>query len=124
MQLGVQGEAQCCVTGAAFQHMIQLGNESLLVLVMSNAVVFSRMKPYQKGQVMDLLGHRGLHKDREGQQQHLNVRLHAAAEAFLKECFECFGVILHEQLALMQQHCQGNPGLSGVYSQLFMSPCI
>lgn len=73
MGLAVQGEAQCCVTGAAFEHMLQLGDQSLLDTVMRNVVVFSRMKSHQKGQVMDLLGSRGLHQVIDGQQQHLAV---------------------------------------------------
>ena len=73
----MQGQAQCCVTGSAFEHMLQLGDSALLETVMRNVVVFSRMKPHQKGQVMDLLGLRGLHTLREGQQQHFPVRNHA-----------------------------------------------
>ena len=56
--------------------MLQLSDQSLLETVMSNVVVFSRMKPYQKGQVMDLLGTRGLHRIVAGQQQHLPVSHH------------------------------------------------
>lgn len=69
----VQGAAQCCVTGPAFEHMLQLGDLSLLETVMRNVVVFSRMKPHQKGQVMDLLSTRGLHHICNDQQQHLPV---------------------------------------------------
>lgn len=69
----MQGEAQCCVTGSAFEHMLQLGDMSLLETVMRNVVVFSRMKPHQKGQVMDLLSKRGLHRLVNGQQQYLPV---------------------------------------------------
>ena len=69
-----QGQAQCCVTGLAFEHMLHLGDLALLETVMRNVVVFSRMKPHQKGQVMDLLGTRGLHKLVEGRQQHFPVR--------------------------------------------------
>ena len=69
----LQGEAQCCVTGAAFEHMLQLGDQSLLETVMRNVAVFSRMKPHQKGQVMDLLGARGLHRQIDGRQQQLPV---------------------------------------------------
>ena len=69
----MQGEAQCCMTGAAFEHMLQLGDRSLLETVMCNVVVFSRMKPHQKGQVMELLGSKGLHLVIDGQQQHLPV---------------------------------------------------
>ena len=70
----VQGEVQCCVTGAALEHILQLGNASLLEAVMAGAVVFSRMKPHQKGQVMSLLSSRGLHHLIQGQQHHLQVR--------------------------------------------------
>lgn len=69
----LQGEVQCCVTGPAFEHLLQLGNASLLETVMRNVVVFSRMKPHQKGQIMDLLGSQGLHQMLEGQQQHVPV---------------------------------------------------
>lgn len=66
-------DAQCCVTGAAFEHMLQLGDRSLLETVTRNVVVFSRMKPHQKGQVVELLGSKGLHLVIDGQQQHLPV---------------------------------------------------
>ena len=69
----MQGEAQCCVTGAAFERLLQLGDQALVETVMRNVVVFSRMKPHQKGQVMDLLGTRGLHQVVDGQRQHLPV---------------------------------------------------
>ena len=71
--LWVQGQAQCCVTGPALEHMLQLGDASLLETVMRNAVVFSRMKPHQKGQIMELLSSRGLYQVIHGQQQHLPV---------------------------------------------------
>lgn len=61
------------MTGAAFEHLLQLGDQALLETVMRSVVVFSRMKPHQKGQVMDLLGTRGLHLVVDGQQQHLPV---------------------------------------------------
>ena len=70
----MQGEAQCCVTGPALEQLLQLGDLPLLETVMRNVVVFSRMKPHQKGQVMDLLSTRGLHQLIDGQQQHLPVR--------------------------------------------------
>ena len=61
------------MTGAAFEHMLQLGDQSLLETVMRNVVVFSSMKSHQKGQVMDLMGTKGLHQIVAGQQQHLPV---------------------------------------------------
>ena len=69
----VQGDAQCCMTGAAFEHMLQLGDQSLLEIVMHNVVVLSRMKSEQKGQVMALLGSKGLQHVHGGQQQHIAV---------------------------------------------------
>ena len=48
------GQTQCAVTGDAFQQMLQASDLSVLECVMRNSVVFARMKPHQKGQVMDL----------------------------------------------------------------------
>ena len=70
-----EGQLQCAVTGDAFDHMLQLGDVSLLESVMRNAVVFARMKPHQKGQVMDLLGSTGIHQICDGQAQRVQVRL-------------------------------------------------
>ena len=68
-----EGQVQCAVTGDAFEHMLQLGDLSLLESVMRNAVVFARMKPHQKGLVMDLLGTTGIHQPFNGQPRHLQV---------------------------------------------------
>ena len=65
---------QCAVTGDALEHMLQLEDTSLLEAVMRNAVVFARMKPHQKGQVMDLLGAVGIHQLFDGQPRHIQVR--------------------------------------------------
>ncbi len=69
----VQGQAQCCVTGPAFQHMLQQDDLSVVETVMRNVVVFARMRSHQKGQVMDLLGERGLHQVFKGQPRHVPV---------------------------------------------------
>ena len=69
-----QGEAQCCVTGQAFQHMLQHAQSALLESVMQHAVVFARMKSHQKGQIMELLSSRGLHQMVHGQEHHIPVR--------------------------------------------------
>ena len=61
------------MTGAAFDHMLQLRDQALLETVMRNVVVFSRMKSHQKAQVMDLLSSRGIHQVVEGQRHHLPV---------------------------------------------------
>lgn len=58
----LQGSLQCCVTGAAFQQMVQHGEPLLIEAVMSSVKVFSRMHSQQKGQVMDLLGQQGLYQ--------------------------------------------------------------
>lgn len=68
-----QGQAQCCVTGPAFEHMLQHEDLSVLETIMLNVVVFARMRSHQKGQVMDLLGARGLHQVFNGQQRLIPV---------------------------------------------------
>ena len=57
-----EGQAQCAVTGAAFELLMQQQDLSLLEVVMRSAVVFARMQPQQKGQVMDLITMRGIHQ--------------------------------------------------------------
>ncbi len=69
----LQGMAQCCVTGPAFEHMLQQADASVVETVMTNVAVFSRMRSQQKGQVMDLLGSRGLFQYLEGQERHILV---------------------------------------------------
>ena len=96
MLIALQGEAQCCVTGAAFEHILQLGDHALLEAVMSNVVVFSRMKSHQKGQVMDLLGTRGLYQTIQGQRQHIPVRLLPHLPLFL--------LPLHLNMLVCQMH--------------------
>ncbi|KAL0049927.1 hypothetical protein WJX82_000871 [Trebouxia sp. C0006] len=66
-----EGQLQCALTGDAFKHMLRQCDLSVLETVMRNTVVFARMKPHQKGQVMDLLGSRGLHQVNHGQWCHI-----------------------------------------------------
>ena len=61
------------MTGTAFEHMLQQADLSVVETVMRNVVVFARMRSHQKGQVMDLLGNRGLHHMYNGQQRHIPV---------------------------------------------------
>ena len=68
-----EGQLQCAVTGDALEHMLQLQDTSLLEAVIRNAVVFARMKPHQKGQVMDLLGTAGLYQLLDGQHRRIEV---------------------------------------------------
>lgn len=57
-----EGRAQCAVTGAAFDVLLQQHDLSLLETIMCNVVVFARMQPHQKGEVMDLVTKRGIHQ--------------------------------------------------------------
>ena len=65
---------QCAVTGDAFELMLQHHDLSVLETVMQSAVVFSRMQPHQKGQVMDFLGMRGIHQLFNSQPRYIAVR--------------------------------------------------
>ena len=77
-----EGSMQCAVTGDAFEMLLQMHDVSVLETVMRSAVVFSRMQPHQKGQVMDLLGYRGIHQPHEGDPRHLQVCLSAVKEQY------------------------------------------
>ena len=61
------------MTGPAFEQMLQQADASVVQAVMSSVVVFARMRGQQKGQVMHLLGSRGLYHLAKGEQQHLPV---------------------------------------------------
>ena len=67
------GQMQCAVTGDALESLLQQRDLSSLETVMRNAVVFSRMQPHQKGQVMDLLSTRGIHQLFDGQPRFIQV---------------------------------------------------
>ena len=69
----VSGQVQCAVTGNAFYHILHSSDVSVLETVMRSVLVFARMKPQQKGEVMDLLSVRGLHQMHQGQPRHLQV---------------------------------------------------
>ena len=64
---------QCCMTGPAFEQMLAQADASVVQAIMSSVAVFARMRAVQKGQVMGLLGHRGLHNTVQGEQRHLPV---------------------------------------------------
>ena len=68
-----EGRMQCAVTGDAFEHLLQHHDLSVLETVMRNGVIFSRMRPHQKGQVMDLLSIRGIHQRFNGRPRHIPV---------------------------------------------------
>lgn len=71
-----EGRLQCALTGAAFDHLLQHCPMSMIQTVLRTAVVFARMKPHQKGQVMGLLGSAGLHHTFQGQSRPLLVSRH------------------------------------------------
>ncbi|KAL3147625.1 hypothetical protein ABBQ38_014675 [Trebouxia sp. C0009 RCD-2024] len=66
-----EGEAPCCITGPAFDYLLQQPNQVLIQTVMLNCVAFTCMKANQKGQLMELLGRRGLHQVLNRQQRHI-----------------------------------------------------
>ncbi|DBA99058.1 TPA: hypothetical protein ACH3X1_014197 [Trebouxia sp. C0004] len=66
-----QGTMQCCITGPAFEYLLQQPNQALVQAVMLNSVAFTRMRSHQKGQLMNLLGRKGLHQMLNGQRQHI-----------------------------------------------------
>lgn len=68
-----EGRVQCAVTGEALEHLLQHHDLSVLESVMQNVVVFSRMKPHQKGQVVDLLGMPGIHQLFQGHARYIPV---------------------------------------------------
>ena len=69
-----EGDAQCAITGAAFEHLLQQEDLSVLESVLQNAVVFARMRPHQKAQILSLLGTAGLHQVFQGHHRHIPVR--------------------------------------------------
>ena len=68
-----EGRMECALTGDSFEFLLQHCDLSVFDVVMRNTVVFARMKPHQKGQVMDLLGSRGLHSVTDGHTHHIQV---------------------------------------------------
>ena len=111
-----EGTMQCAVTGDAFEHLLQMRDVSLLEAVMRNVVAFSRMQPHQKGQVMDLLGTRGIHQQFEGQPRHIQV---GEPIAWFQQCFcqeRCILMMCYSELGLSVLHCAvlccANPSLS------------
>ena len=78
------------MTGPAFAYLVQQPNKALVQAAALNTVAFTRMKSNQKGQLLDLLGRRGLHHMLNGQRQHIPVLLFAAQ----LECLPC--VVFHE----------------------------
>ena len=77
------GQMQCAVTGDALLSLLQQRDLSSLETVMRNAVVFSRMQPHQKGQVVDLLSTRGMHQLFDGQPRFIQVPHVKACDCWL-----------------------------------------
>ena len=68
-----EGQAQCAVTGAAFQCLLEQPDLAPLETVMRSVVVFARMQPHQKGQAVKLLTSQGLHQLHKGVPRHIQV---------------------------------------------------
>ena len=68
-----EGRAQCAVTGAAFQHLMQQPDLAPLEAVLRTAVVLARMQPHQKGQAVELLTVKGVHQMYLGTPRHIQV---------------------------------------------------
>ena len=109
-----EGRVQCAVTGEAFQLLLQLPDVSALGAVMRNVVVFARMKPLQKGQVMDLLNARGLHQMHAGKLRHIQVCIALVLLPFCSRSTKSGHSIV--QTCCMQESCtsciQGIQGIS------------
>ena len=127
-----QGQAQCCVTGPAFAHLLKQEDPSVLELVMHNVVVFARMQSHQKGQVMELIGARGLHQMLDGQSRHIKVNsVHNQHHAHHARCASCTMNIMHHEhhapctngccRAIAQQLCL--PGFMCKASHVQGKPC-
>ena len=78
------GKAQCVVTGDALEQLLQSTDMLPLETVMRHVVIFARMKPAQKGQVVDLLNIRGLHQMHHGQPHHIQVNAQAHLSRMLR----------------------------------------
>ena len=68
-----EGQAQCAVTGAAFQCLLEQPDLAPLETVMRSVIVFARMQPHQKGQAVKLLTGQGLHQLHKGVPRHIQV---------------------------------------------------
>lgn len=90
-----EGDAQCAITGAAFEHLLQQEDLSVLEAVLQNAVVFARMRPHQKAQVLSLLGVAGLHQIFQGRHRHIPVSLALQSTSCCWEPFVCY-IVQHK----------------------------
>ena len=70
--------------------MLAQADAPMVHAVMSSAAVFARMRGQQKGQVMDLLGQRGLHRSLQGEQQHLLVSICCFSFAVSDTCLRMY----------------------------------
>ncbi len=104
-----EGHLQCAVTGSAFAHLLQHASGLVIEAVMRNAVVFARMRPQQKGQVMDLLASRGLRHTCQGQSRQLTVssvitHIASVASNAVASCYKCCNRCKLHMQRCMSQH--------------------
>ena len=91
---------QCAVTGDVFEALLQHHDVSPLESILRNAVVFSRMKPHQKGQVMNLLGIGAIHQLINGRLR--NIPVCSSLSACLLDCMHS-SVELDSACRVLQQ---------------------
>ena len=82
----MQGEVGCCITGPAFEYLLQQPDQALIQAVMLNCVAFTRMKAHQKGQLMELLGTKGLPQMLDGERRYIPVQCPLHATHVLSGC--------------------------------------
>ena len=66
--------------------MLKQADTAMIETVMHSVSVFARMRSHQKGQVMDLLGRRGLFQSVQDQQHHIPVSVQLAVHESGSEC--------------------------------------
>ena len=105
-----EGQMQCAVTGNALERLLQLPDLSVVETVMRSAVVFSRMQPHQKGQVMDLLGMMGIHQMFNGQSRFIPVCCNTSCFVFMFSLCLCV--------------CTGSSGPVCLLANVCLSACL
>ena len=85
-----EGQVQCAITGAAFQHLLESSDLDALEIVMRSVVVFARMQPHQKGRAVELLTIKGVHQMHNGSSRHVQVAPCYACCCYACCCYACF----------------------------------
>ncbi len=123
-----EGQMQCAVTGNALERLLQLPDLSVVETVMRSAVVFSRMQPHQKGQVMDLLGMMGIHQMFNGQSRFIPVCCNTSCFVFmfswcLSVCV-CVCLCVSVCVSVCLCICTGSSGPVCLLANVCLSSCL